>query len=277
MHSFKEYFFEKNKRYFNILTEDPDTINTNLNGKRIILRWDSILAKPFGFINPNASFDLKGTEQKFFIDSNVQNDLLIGEKQTAHGMILKQLIKSLTNGYIVVHDVDSDKYLKIDLSNPNLKNKILTDYKYRFPLNSHKVLDPCGRVWINAKINNKEYSIISFWENNVPITKNQIEELINKLNLSEESILIENPLDNKMLLTKNQFINILDNINNGIKQSTPNYKELAHLAAGFGGAFKHKKGFGSHAEAEKAKKAGFNNVSKYKNVRFPHKESFVPL
>lgn len=87
--------------------------------------------------------------------------------------------------------------------------------------------------------------------------------------------MIENPLDNKMLLTINQFNGLLQNINSGGKQSTPNYKELAHLAGGFGGTFKSKKGAGSKAESEKARKSGFDVVAKYKQTRYPHNESFI--
>lgn len=75
--------------------EDPDTINTNLNGKRVVLHWDSIIARPFGFVNPDASFDLKGTDQKFFIDTDIESELIVGDRRSAHPVMLKELIRNL--------------------------------------------------------------------------------------------------------------------------------------------------------------------------------------
>ena len=126
-------------------------------------------------------------------------------------------------------------------------------------------------TWIQQRLNKRYQQSQNFFYTF------HINEILKAVDVTDiNTVYIENPLTENMLLTLDEFNNIIDDINGDRKNKT-NYKELAHLAAGFGGAFKPKTGFGSRKEGEKAKRSGLSSVVQYKDVRYPYKEQYIPF
>lgn len=269
---FKEYY------YNSIIKEDPDTVRFSIDGSRVNLIWNMYSATPFGFINGDATFEFKGASYKFFNDVNLTNNILIGGPRQMHGDIVNDYIRNLKSGFIYVKDTYKHDLIKVDLSDIATKNEIFKNrYAYPLAVTSHKILMPCGRIWVGEVKDGKEFNFISFWGSRIPITNEHIEQVLETFLIPEsewDSTYIEfiNQEDTGNRLTYSQIRgNISDN-----HEKQKEFKSMAadaHLAAGFGAAFKDKRGMGSLAQGKKASKVGFDNFAKYKDARYPHRES----
>lgn len=127
------------------------------------------------------------------------------------------------------------------------------------------------------KLTNKNIYLYLFGKNTIQISKDHIEKILSFNNIPKNDynkVYIESPFsEDKNLLTFDYFDNTISK-ENGKEIHKIQNSEIPHLAAGFGGAFKNKKGFGTDAEAKKAKRAGYSSIAKYKNDRFPYRESY---
>ena len=145
------------KEYFYLLKEDPDTAIFYLDDSKHYLKWNDFNAKPFGFINPDSYYEDNGKPTKFFTDINLQPDLLIGPNRSAHFEMLKDLVKKLKTGKVAVIDSYEERKFILDLSKEDQKIKFfLNPIRYKLAVNSRNAFMPCGRIWTNIKINNKE-------------------------------------------------------------------------------------------------------------------------
>lgn len=266
------------EEYYNLIKEDPDSVNFSIDDSRIRLRWDMPSANPFGFINKDASFEYDGISYNFFNNINISKEVLIGGSRETHGDIVHSYISGIDHGYVYVIDVYGDKLIKLFLSNKDLKDEIFKNrIRYRFPISSHKILVPCGRIWTGLVHNGRAFNFISFWGSDIEITHKHVEVVLDFFDIPEteyNSVYVEliHEYDTGKRLT---FSEIRDSISKSYEKQKKfkSNAEDAHLAAGFGAAFKDKGGMGSIADGKKANRAGFDNVSKYKDVRFPYRES----
>lgn len=92
----------KFKEYYKILEENPDTLDLDLNGMKVYLRWNTDTAKPFGFVNWNATFKSEGKEIPFFKNVNNSNELILGNLKQTHNQLLRELISNLNDGIVYV-------------------------------------------------------------------------------------------------------------------------------------------------------------------------------
>jgi hypothetical protein len=260
--------------YYKLIEESPDTFIYNIDGEVISIKWDDDFAKPFGFINSKLKFKINGKTLSYFKNVEIDNHLIVGDVATRHFDMLKDLIRSIKKGSIMVKRYRN--YINLDLSNDKLKEEVIEDPSYNFIVKSHDVFSPCGRIWLYPDIKNYKHIIISFWDDIVPIKINHITEVLEYFNIPKQlydNVIIEMPYHDNNIL---KFKDLVDNIKYGNIPKRRNFRsdnELSHLASGFGGAFKNKKGAGSFAQAKRAKRAGYDSVAKYKNDRFFSEQS----
>jgi hypothetical protein len=266
------------EQYFQLIKEDPDTVNFLLNGKNVQLTKDSTKAIPFGIINWNAKFEHEEKEFNFFENINSKISIMIGDHTETHEQLFMKLLRLLDNGKVYIIDLHKFQLISLDLSHKSEKEHFLNNTrKYRFPISSHEVLMPCGRIWKGENIDNIQFDFISFWRSDVKITREIIETIlensyIDKSNWDNVYLEFSSDQNNKNRLTFGELKFKLNTIH-AQQRRTKQDSELAHVAAGFGGQFKDKKGAGSLAQANKTKKAGFDNTAEYKGIRYPHQES----
>lgn len=266
------------EQYYTILKESPDRVLFKIGDKDIALTWDIIKARPFGFINWDARCTLGDTKDPFFNNVDKTHEFMYGSPLETHGQMVKKFIKSLKTGYVYVLDSYNNKTIKLDLSNEDMVYDVFIDpLRYRLACTSHDIFMPCGRIWVGVSAKGEYVNLISFWRSDIEITESHITRVLDAANIEEDewdSVYLDFSSD-KEGGTRLTFAEFKNNSlkTNETQKKTKQGSETAHLAAGFGGAFKNKSGFGSDAEAQRSQKAGFGNTAEYKNARYPYGES----
>ena len=147
------------------LTEDPDNARLHIDGSDIELEWEDDNAYTFGFINTDV--DDNGVSLFDGIDKKYNNQFIINQGGT-HFDIVEDFLKSIGSGIIKTRDEDdSSRIIEFDLSKPIDRKKFNSGgySNYIAATNSRKILNPCGRLWVNEKVENSDMviDVISLW------------------------------------------------------------------------------------------------------------------